>query len=411
MTFDIDWAGNDRGTFSAPLTVSLPLNTPVDVPIMVAPAEAGVHSAHLTLRHDDVVGYAFRMLATIVAPERFTVGNDHTVTRETEVPRPGMQSFFFDVPEGVSALKVAVTWKDREVDVAVVRPDTRYHRAGELDGSGPGKTQVVVEPMPGTWEIRLSDIADTRTFDWEQAKKEEPVPPTPATLTVSALAAEVAVVAEGRGLVADNGDDGDNGTAHNPETHQVWITNRMAGFTGAATSTPVGSARRERRTIAPGEQHLQEVEVLPGSAALMVRTEAPPGTDLDLYLFDCTEEECSAARADGDPVGNEAIVVERPAAGTWKIVVDAADVPEEGAEYAYLDVVFNQAYGMVGTVDVPQERATGARWTATAHSWIAPAVHGEGREPYVAVRVEGQEGDAPFWIGVGEMPEAPGDGR
>ena len=374
MTFDVTWAGNGHGTFSAPLTVTLPLNAPVDLPVTVAPKEHGVHTAHLTLDHDDVTGYAFRTLATVVAAEKLNAGNGYTVRHETEVPRPGMRSFFFDVPEGVTGLKVDVTWEDREVALAVVRPDTRYHRAGTVEGGGAGITQIVTDPTPGTWEIRLSDIADTRTFDWEQAKKDEPVPPTPATLTVSALAAEVAVVNDAP-VVADNGD---NGAAHPTGTHQVWITNRMAEFTGAAVSTPVGSARRESRSIQPREQHVFEVEVLPGSPSLMVRTQSPSGTDLDVYVFDCTEDDCTAARVDGDPVGNESVIVDQPAAGTWKVVVDAADVPEGGTDYEYLDVVFNPAYGMVSTVDVPQERARDARWTAAAHSWIAPAAHGEG---------------------------------
>ena len=309
-----------------------------------------------------------------------------------------MQSFFFDVPEGVTSLKVDLTWEDRAVALAVVRPDTRYHRAGMVEGGGAGTTQLVTDPAPGTWEIRLSDIADTRTFDWEQAKKDEPVPPTPATLTVSALAAEVAVVSD-EGVVADNGDNG----AHPTGTHQVWVTNRMAGFTGAAVSTPVGSARRETRAIQPREQHVFEMEVLPGSPALMVRTKAPDGTDLDVYVFDCTGDECTAAQVDGDPVGHESVVIDQPASGTWKVVVDGADVPEGGVEYDYLDVVFNPAYGMVSTVDVPQERAKDARWTAAAHSWVAPAAHGEGREPYLAVRVEGRKGTEPYWVSVGEV--------
>lgn len=403
MTFDVTWAGNGHGTFSAPLTVTLPLNAAVELPVTVAPKEPGVHTAHLTLEHESVTGYAFRTLATVVAAEKLTAKNGFTVTKETEVPRPGMQSFFFEVPEGVTGLKVDVTWKDRAVTLAVVRPDTRYHRAGTIEDDDTGITQIVTDPTPGTWEIRLSDIADTQTFDWEQAKKHEPVPPTPATLTVSALAAEVAVVSEGP-TVADNGDNG----AYATGTHQVWITNRMAAFTGAAVSTPVGSARRESRPIGPREQHVYEVEVLPGSPALMVRTVSPPGTDLDVYVFDCTEDECSAARVDGDPEGDESVVVDEPAAGTWKVVVDAADVPETGTDYEYLDVVFNAAYGMVSTVDVPQERARNARWTAAAHSWIAPAAHGEGRAPYLAVRVEGREGNVPYWISVGEVSELEG---
>ena len=398
MTFSVSWAGNEHGAFSAPLSVTLPLNEPVSLPITVAPRAYGVHTAHLTLDHPDVPGYAHRMLATVVAAEPLSARNDYSVEKSVEVPRPGMQSYFYDVPEGVTALKLDLAWEDRAVAMAVVRPDTRAQR-GALVGSGQSRvTQVVHDPMPGMWEVRLSDVADTRTFDWEQAKKEEPVPPTPATLTVSALSADVSVVSGGA-PVADNGSPS---SAAAPGSHQVWITNRMAAFTGGAVSTPVGSARAERRTIAQGEQQMLEVEVLPGSEALIVRTRVS-GADLDVYAFDCSEEECRAARVDGDPVGDESLVIEDPAAGLWKIVVDGADVPAGEVEYDYLDVLLNPVYGMVGSADMPQERARDARWTAAAHSWIAPAAHEDGRAPYLVVRVRGEQDDESFWVSLGEV--------
>lgn len=398
MTFDVSWEGNDHGTFSSPLTVTLPLGAPVEFPVTATPPDHGVHTAHLTLDHPDVTGYAHRMLAAIVAPEPLNAAGEYTVTKEVKVPRPGMQSHFFDVPEGVTALKVEVGWEEREVALAIARPDTRYQR-GEIVRSGAaGITQVIPDPVPGTWEVRLADIADTRTFDWQQAKKDEPVPPTPATLTVSALAVDVeGVTAQ---VVADNG----NGSgAANGASHQVWMTNRMAAFEGSAVTTPVGSARSEEHTIQPREQQIYEVEVLPGSTALMVNTRVIGEGDLDVYIFDCTDDVCAASRADGDPVGDESLVVHDPAAGNWKVVVDAAAVPAGGTSYEYLDVVFNAAYGTVGTIDMPQERASGARWTTTANGWMAPAAHAEGRGPYMAVVVEGQAGDDRYWVSVGEV--------
>ncbi len=411
MTFDVAWAGNDHGTYSSPLTVTLPLNTPVDFPVTVTPAGHGVHTAHLTLHHDDVAGYAHRLHAAIVAPEPLNQVNGYTATQEAKVPRPGLKSYFFDVPEGTSALKIDVGWEERPVTLGVFRPDTRGQRGEMIRSDASGITQVVADPVAGTWEVRLGDIADTRTFDWEQAKKDEPVPPTAATLTVSALAAEVEVVSADLAV--------DNGAATGAGTHQVWITNRMATFTGGAVNTAVGSARRQARTISAREQHVYEIEVLPGSSALMVRTSVESvegggadagagagGADLDVYVFDCTGEECTGVRTDGDPVGDETVVVHSPAAGTWKVVVDAASAPGEVA-YRYLDVVFNPAFGTVSAIDMPQERATGARWTTTAHGWAALAAHGEGRGPYLGVVVEGGSGDATYWVTMGEVGAGP----
>lgn len=405
MTFDVTWEGNGHGTFSSPLTVTLPLDAPVEFPVTVTPAGHGVHSAHLTLHNDDVTGYAHRMLAAIVAPEPLNAAGEYTVRKEVKVPRPGLQSYFFDVPEGVTALKLELAWEDREVAMAVARPDTRYQRGEIIRSGASGIAQVIPDPVPGTWEVRLSDIADTRTFDWQQAKKEEPVPPTSATLTLSALAVDIEVV------TAEAAPD--NGNGPGSASHQVWMTNRMAAFEGAAVTAAAGTARHALQEIGPREQQMFEVEVLPGSTALTVKTRVQDSTDgrdgggdreadLDMYVFDCTGDACTAVRADGDPVGDESVVVHDPAAGMWRVVVDAAAVPADGVIYEYLEVVFNPAYGTVGSVDMPQERPSGARWTTTAHSWAAPAAHAQGRRPYLAVLVEGRSGGESYRVAVGE---------
>jgi hypothetical protein len=406
MTFEVSWAGNDHGTFSAPLTVTLPLNTPVEFPLTVAPTDFGVHTAHLTLDHPDVPGYAYRMLATIVAPEPLGASNNFTLEKKVEVPRPGMQSYFYQVPEGTKALKIDLSWEDREVSLSVVRPDTRQQRGEVITPSGGRRTtQVVADPMPGMWEVRLTDVADTRSFDWEQAKEEDPVPPTPATLTLSALAAEVQLVATGPSPGSEEGAVSAS-AGSTASTYEVWITNRMAEFSGGAVSTAVGSARREHHAIDEREQQVFELEVLPGSTALMARAFNPsdPAADLDVYVFDCTGEECRGAKVDADPEGDEAVWIPDPAAGKWKIVVDAASVPTGTSSYEYLDVVFNPAYGMVSTTDMPQERGKAARWTPKAQSWVAPAAHEEGREPFLAVTVQGtQAGASPFLVSMGKV--------
>jgi hypothetical protein len=404
MTFEVGWDGNDHGTFSAPLTVSLPLNTPVPVPITVAPTEYGVHTAHFTLYHPDVPGYAYRTLTTIVAPEPLDASNDFRVEKRVEVPRPGMESFFYHVPEGTKVLKVDLTWQEREVSLSVVRPDTRQQREEIITPAGGRRTtQVITHPMPGMWEVRLTDVADTRAFDWEQAKEEEPVPPTPATLTLSALAADIEMIPTGH--EADTDDGTVRGTAPGwVGAYEVWITNRMAEFEGGAVTTPVGSARSGHFSIGAREQRVFDLEVLPGSMGLMARVFGPSDSeaDLDLYVFDCTGEECRGSRVDADPEGDEFVWIPNPSAGLWKIVVDAASVPGETAAYDYLDVVFNTAYGTVSTTDLPQERGTDARWTPRAQVWVAPAAHDEGREPFLGLLVQGiQTGAAPFPMSMG----------
>jgi hypothetical protein len=388
MTFALSWVGNDSTTYSAPSSVTLPLNTPTDVTIGVAPATPGVHTAILTLDHEDIPGHAYRMLMAVVAAQPLIAADSFTIKQESKVPRPGMISYFYRVPEGVNALKVDLNAPERAVGLSVIRPDTRSAGARGL-GADPGRTSFVVnEPMAGMWEIRLTDVADTRTFDWEQAKKKEPVPPTPATLSLTAYAAEVVATQSG-GM-----------------THDVSITNAMAKLTASALSLPLGSAHRERPTIGHKEQQMYEVEVLPGSPFLAVRVEGVSdlNADLDVYLYNCTEERCSQAATDADPLGDETVLVRNPAAGTWKVVVDAHSVPSGSTSYEYLDVAFNPSYGSVAVTDTPGEREQGGAWSTTAHTWTAAAEHAPGRAPFAAVLIQAQpKGGEAFLVTLQEL--------
>lgn len=369
MTFRLSWAGNEDGTFSAPASVELPLDTPVDVPIGVAPASAGVHTAHLTLEHPDVPGFAHRMHAAVVAAEPLTADDGFEVERKVEVPRPGITSLFYDVPEGAQALRVELHQPERGVSLSVSRPDTRQTASIRGAPADTGRAvRIVRDPTPGVWEVRLDDVADTRTFDWKQAPKSEPLKPTPATVKVSTIAVDA--------TAADSG-----GVAE-----QLSFTNRMAGFKGAAESLPFGSARRERPTIREKELQVYEVDVPPGSALLLARASraSDPGADLDVYVFDCTGEECKGAGADGDERGDEVVLVENPAAGAWKVVVDGFSVPSGGTSYDYVDVVFSTAFGSVGVLDEAEQHDTGTTWTAEARLF-GPAFLEEGRTPFAGV--------------------------
>ena len=79
--------------------------------------------------------------------------------------------------------------------------------------------------------------------------------------------------------------------------------------------------------------------------------------------------------------------------GTWRVVVDAAAVPSGVTSFEYLDVVFNPSFGTLAVTDKPEDHEPGVTWTATAHSWITPAVHEGGRSPYPAVLIEGHRGN------------------
>jgi hypothetical protein len=414
LMFALNWTGNVDHVFSTPASVTLPLNKPTEVRIGIAPKTAGAHTAMLTLNHPNLPGHSYRMLATIVAGEPLNAANKYTNQLKTEVPRPEMRSFFYDVPAGTNALRVDIDSPTREVSVAVVRPDSRTANAvrvvpGATGGRGGGggggggaasarrATYVVNTPMPGVWEVRLSDLADVSTFDAMQAEKDEPVPPTAATLTVSAIGADVSVAQGGAGV-------------GNATTRAVAITNRMATFSGNIAGVTVGAARRERPTIKHGQQLAYEIEVPAGSTSLLVRASeiADAAADLDVYVMDCTGRRCNNPQTDSDPLGDEVVTVQNPSAGKWKIVVDGASVPSGSTTFAYLDVVFSPAFGSVLTADLAKERKTGDQWTAQAHTWLAGALPA-GRQPFTAVLLQGSlSGAVTFGLNMFELAGATG---
>ena len=406
MPFAISVVSDSGGSVTAPASVSLPLNEPVPVTLDISVATPGVHSSLITLDNPSVPGHAYRTLATIVAAEPLNASNHYKVETRTEVPRPEMRSYFYRIPAGVSALQVVLDSSKRDVQVALIKPDTRTasatrivaERAARGAGGGggggenpilPAVTYVVAQPMPGVWEVRLTDIEDTRTFDWKASEALTPVPPTKVRLTISALAAGATASA----LVQSSGDNGQSATQQAREStapNELRLTSPMADFTGKATSYPLGSAHNERPTIREHQQQVYEIAVPPGSAALRVVVGSPSDTaaDLDVYVYDCTKKECRNGGASADPGSDEAVMVQHPAAGKWKVVVEGASVPSGQTTYDYSDIVFNQVYGMVAVTDTTGKRQAGSSWSVQTNEWIAsiPA----GRTPYAAVLLEAQ---------------------
>jgi hypothetical protein len=142
--------------------------------------------------------------------------------------------------------------------------------------------------------------------------------------------------------------------------------------------------------------------------SLVVRASqvADPAADLDVYVIDCTGKECRNPQTDSDPVGDEVVTVQNPAAGKWKVVVDGASVPSGSTTFSYLDVVFNPSYGAVNTSDVAEERKIGVQWAARTHTWLANALPA-GREPFTAVLLQGHlSGGSTFGINLLDLGAA-----
>jgi dipeptidyl aminopeptidase/acylaminoacyl peptidase len=370
LTYALTWSG-DTLSFSSADSVTLPLGETVAVPVEIRTDAAGMHSAILSLHRPGVPGSVHQVMNVVAAARPFLAEAEFQVELGSTVDRPGQRLEYLAVEPGTASLRF-----DLHTDEGVERALVTYSPTG---GFGwPLHTRVhdhwlrtYVDPEPGAWELIVRDMwRDSWGPDTTQAGV---VPPTPFTLRASIREVGLQVV--------------------DTEPLTVRATNRLAPFTGALAGGPLASTRRVARNIVAGEQHLYELEVPDGATLLHVRlaAAATPASDLDLYLYDCTGEQCSLTARSAALGAVESAWIRYPAPGRWRVVVDAHAVAGDSAVgYDYLDVVTDPRLGTVKVEDAPQLRGSGSSWTARA----VPRASGHGatgRETKILIVVREHE--------------------
>jgi subtilisin family serine protease len=372
VPYHVSWVGND-GTFSSKKTVVLPLNKPVTFDVKINPTKPGAHSALLRLDDRKTVGYDVQTMNVVFAPLEFTEQDGFTAEASGTVGRNQVSNVFVRVPEGTASLKIdmAAGGEDGKGQVRFVRYDptgipvdsTSSTDCYNPDAGGgcPGGTatsRTVADPMPGVWEVvieaRRTSDADTSPWSLSMAVQGASVEPNPDVIPEATPGESV--------------------------EREYTVTNTLGGFTGALTSAPLDSARKERPSIGEGETQTYDVTVPEGATALTatIGSASDGGADLDLFVYDCTSGTCELADYTADGDSEESVTVTKPAAGTWRVEVEAYAVPAGTTEYDYLDSYSVDGLGSIEVADEPAERATGSTWTVPATVTVA-GDPGEGR--------------------------------
>ncbi len=369
VTYQLNWRGND-GTFSGlPASVRLELGMPVALPVTVNPVTGGAHSAILNLDDPATPGIDYQTLNTVVAALPLTTAGNFAASAGGQADRPDKATFFFDVPEGVPALKLDLTGVSGRVRMLAFHPwgipaGTALYQTGGV------QNRVLANPAPGVWEVtvdtsRVSDVSPA-SFD----------------LTASLLGvAIVPAVWRPDGL-----------SVGSAATQEFVFTNRFGAFTGNATGSSLGSAFRTRPSIGGGDQQVRSIVVPSGSTSLTVRLSNPadPGADLDLYLFDCTGAECILVGASAGSTSDEVVAYSNPTPGQWYAVIVGYAVPAGTTAYDYLDLYANPSYGSVSLSDPAAVHGSGTSWSATASVTAAQAPEaGRFLRGFVQVRAGG----------------------
>jgi hypothetical protein len=351
----LTWKG-DRGAFLSQPLVVLPLNKTVSVPVVVR-AGNGVTSALLEVDDPATPVIDFEVLNTVVAAvESKKPAYANTFTGA--VDRSSTTSFYVNVPKGTKALQVNLSgltagsqtrWiginpygvpaedtastacYTNYSDAAVCKPDERAYE----------------NPIPGIWELEV------------ESRRTTPVLSNPFTLTAKVQGVTVSPETTTLPSVTVG--------AANPVTWTV--KNDFGPVTVTPQGGPLGSANRQRPTIAEGESQEYEFVLPAGSAQLNVSIGNPAdaAADLDLSLY--RDGALVGQDADGD--SEESISLTNPAAGTYTVVVDGYSIPAGSTAYDYLDVYYSAALGTVAVPATPVTLANGASTTVTGSVTVA----------------------------------------
>ncbi|WP_018683964.1 S8 family serine peptidase [Actinokineospora enzanensis] len=393
VTYQARWVGND-GTFTSAPTITLPKNSAVKYTVTINPRSVGVHSAILNLDSPLTAGIDAQTLNTVIAANDFTADNSFTVRTGGQVGRNEVQKFFYRVPQGTSTFKVDLQGGGTGKGQGQLR-FLRFHPYGtgvEANTStncynppvagcdaGDPSSRVVANPTPGVWEVVV------------EARRTSDVAYAPFVLTAQALGVSVSPNPDVIPSVAKN----------TPVSRQYTLKNLFGPFTGKAGGTALGSAKKQKPTIANQTDQQYQVQVLPGTTALRVKigNVSDAAADLDLAVYNCSSGSCVLAGQSADGDSEEEVTIPNPAAGVWIALVAGYSVPAGTTTYDYLDVLTNPVYGSIAITDTASTRATGASWTVPA-TVTATEAPGAGRVLIGNVEVRN---DAGVLIGSGDV--------
>ncbi|MCO8274391.1 S8 family serine peptidase [Actinoplanes sp. TRM 88003] len=371
----LSWQGDRDAFVSSPL-VLLPLNKTVSVPVVVR-AKNGVASALLKVDDPSTPAVDFEVLSTVVTGVD-TKKPSYATAFSGKVDRSSTTSFYVTVPEGAKALQVDLSgiatgsqtrfiainpWGVPADDTASANCYTNYSDANVCKPS----ERSYENPIPGVWELEVEARRTTAVLSnpFKLDAKIQGVQLTPASVTLPSV------------------------TVNQPAPVTFTAKNLFGPVTVTAQGGPLGSASRQRPSIAEGASQEYEIVVPAGASRLDVTIGNPADATADLDLSLYRGDTLVGQDADGD--SDESISLANPVAGTYTAVVDGYAVPAGTTAYDYLDVYFSPALGSVSTTATPTTLANGASTTVNA-SVTALAVPPAGRALSGEVAIVTSEG-------------------
>ncbi|MGW7199366.1 S8 family serine peptidase [Streptomyces chryseus] len=372
---------NNDGTFKivGDDVVRLPLNEPVTVKVSAQPRAKGIHSAILEVSDKATEGIDKQILTTVVAAEALAQPS-YAFSATGSVQRNAPKSYFVNVPEGAKSLEVALGGlaEGSQTRFISIHPygvpsDPTSTVNCYPNYTSPANTcrpdvRSYPNPQAGVWEIEV------------ESRRTSPVLDNPYKLDVTVLGAAfdpaVQTIPEAK--------------VGTPAPVEWKVTNGFAALEGKLKAGSLGSSKDARPSIKDGEQQESTLTVGEGVERLDIAigkvSDAAADLDLSVYLGGTLVGQA----ADGD--SEEAVSLVKPAAGTYRIVVDGYSVPAGTTEYDYRDVYFAPSLGEVKIDDAQLVKlANGASAQVKAEVVVAGAAP-EGRKFFGEVQLVNARG-------------------
>lgn len=157
--------GDYSGTFSVQEHIKLPIGKPIDVPLTINPAGAGVYSAFLRITEANSGRYIDDVGLTVVSAPKITAENGYKLRFNGGYKQPGFPRLYFSVPDGMSKIRLRYP-SDSNLHAQAVSPigyqfasETRDNDEKLLDKrlfEERGFSEKVIHlPSGGAWEITL----------------------------------------------------------------------------------------------------------------------------------------------------------------------------------------------------------------------------------------------------------------
>jgi hypothetical protein len=344
VTYGLRWKG-DTDVFTSAQELKLPLNQEIRLPVQIRPKRMGSSSAILSLIDSQTGLIAYQTLNAVVVPYVLNAADGYLIAVSGKAPRSGNSNIFVDVPAGSQVLHLQASLKSCAATLELTDPDGNL--PVRVGGVLPNNESVFLpvkngeilrsidDPKPGVWQVSIAALEDIAKND-----AQAPSPPQSCDfqITISALGVDV----DAKAMSVRPG-----------QKYPARFTSRLASISGRIDTLGLGSARHARLTLSNDlQQVIYSVNVPSGTARLEAVVTGPSDSqaDVDLYLFDGTEDLKSLAAYSVGDGSQKRVEVVNPKAGTWYVLVDPYQLPNGPVEINYQDTFYHDVFGKVDVV-------------------------------------------------------------